>query len=187
MLYFANKASGTLSTVYFYLQRRSRVRARSERKLVTPVGSINQPQSYSCRGTPRGAASRKLLPPSYKRHRSFGYVHAIRCAFRYLRSVTIITIYEQVGELAFPLAFLRRFCPPPPISTRPSSSFPSPPLPSAARVTRVARATRALWNFYVPQRIILGRKKGRNIGSEFRMAICTCLDGRRVGVAESAG
>ncbi|XP_039311653.1 uncharacterized protein LOC120359156 [Solenopsis invicta] len=49
-----------------------RVTPRSDRKLVTPVGSINQPQSYSAvlSGTPRRAPRWKLLPPSCPRYRS---------------------------------------------------------------------------------------------------------------------
>ncbi|EGI62415.1 hypothetical protein G5I_09199 [Acromyrmex echinatior] len=48
---------------------------RSDRKLVTSVGSINQPQSYSTvlSGTPRRAPRWKLLPPSCPRYRSRRY------------------------------------------------------------------------------------------------------------------
>ncbi|TGZ46112.1 hypothetical protein DBV15_08173 [Temnothorax longispinosus] len=50
-------------------RRDGRVTPRPDRKLVTPVGSINQPQSYSVlSGTPRKAPRWKLLPPSCPRY-----------------------------------------------------------------------------------------------------------------------
>nr|XP_012231105.1 PREDICTED: uncharacterized protein LOC105677226 isoform X1 [Linepithema humile] len=49
-----------------------RVTPWSDRKLVMPVGSINQPQSYFTvlSGTPRRAPLWKLLPPSSSRYRA---------------------------------------------------------------------------------------------------------------------